>query len=1034
LDFDGSTVSLYALSIRRPVAAWVLSIVIVLVGGLAWSALGVREFPSSDPPVIGVSVSYRGASADVVQSQVTEPLEDAINGIAGIRTLTSSSGSGRAYLRVEFELGSDLEAAANDVRDRVNGALDQLPPDIDPPEVSKDDADSQSIIMLWVKSNSRNLVELSRLADELLVERLQTIRGVASVDIWGEKRPAMRIWLDPHRLAAYRLSPLDVRAAIQRENVELPSGRIEGQSVQLAVRTLSRLNEAEEFEDLVIKAVEGRVVRLGDVARAELLASNINTIMRMEGDPMVAAVVRTQPGANFLDISSEFYERVERIKPTLPPDISVGYGFDTTHHIRRSIAEVEQTIFLALALVIVVIYAFLREWRTTLIPVLAIPVSLIGSFAVMWAFGYSINVLTLLALVLAIGLVVDDAIVVLENIYAKVEAGQRPMEAAVSGTREIFFAVIATTIALVAVLLPLLFLGGLTGRLFREFGATLAGAVAISALVALTLTPMLSSRLLKHRDHPPRLHRLTEPFFKRMIDGYRRSLTRFLARRWLVWPIVLASAAAIALLVRALPAELAPIEDRSIMRISVTGPEGATFEYLDQYMLRLDQMLRAEVPERQAMQSMTSPSFGGSGSSNTGFVRLMLVVPEERERSQQEIAADLQAKVARFPEARANVVQEPTIQIGRRSGPPVQFVLQAPSIEALERTLPAFMDEVSQHPAFSFVDVDLKFTNPELRVAIDRPRARDLAVAARDVAETLQLALSEQRLGYFLLDGRQYEIISQVERENRDETIDLRNLYVPSASGEPVLLDKLVTVTEESRPPQLFRFDRFAAATVSASLAPGWTMGEGIAAMQEVADRLLDDSFSTALTGQSRDFVESSNTLLFVFVLALVLVFLVLAAQFESFRDPMVIMLTVPLALAGALGALWYFNQTLNLFSQIGMIMLIGLVTKNGILIVEFANQRREAGRPIREAVIEASSARLRPVLMTTLATLLGTLPIALALGAGSESRVPMGIAILGGLTVGTALTLYVVPAVYTYVTSKKMRSIELDAEADAAA
>jgi multidrug efflux pump len=1027
-------VSLYALSIRRPVAAWVLSIVIVLLGGLAWSALGVREFPSSDPPVIGVSVSYRGASADVVQSQVTEPLEDAINGIAGIRTLTSSSGSGRAYLRVEFELGSDLEAAANDVRDRVNGVLDQLPPDVDPPEVSKDDADSQSIIMLWVKSDTRNLVELSRLTDELLVERLQTIRGVASVDIWGEKRPAMRIWLDPQRLAAYRLSPLDVRAAIQRENVELPSGRIEGESVQLAVRTLSRLNEAEEFEDLVVKAVEGRVVRLGDVARAELLASNINTIMRMEGDPMVAAVVRTQPGANFLDISSEFYDRVERIKPTLPPDISIGYGFDTTHHIRRSIEEVEQTIFLALALVIVVIYAFLREWRTTLIPVLAIPVSLIGSFAVMWALGYSINVLTLLALVLAIGLVVDDAIVVLENIYAKVEAGQRPMQAAVTGTREIFFAVIATTIALIAVLLPLLLLGGLTGRLFREFGATLAGAVAISALVALTLTPMLSSRLLKHRDHPPRLHLLTEPFFKRMIDGYRASLTRFLARRWLVWPIVLASAAAIALLVRALPSELAPIEDRSIMRIQVSGPEGATFEYLDQYMLRLDQMLREKVPERQAMQSMTSPSFGGSGSSNTGFVRLMLVVPEERERTQQEIAAALQAEVSRFTEARANVVQEPTIQIGRRSGPPVQFVLQAPSIEALERTLPAFMDEVSRHPAFSYVDVDLKFTNPELRVAIDRPRARDLAVAARDVAETLQLALSEQRLGYFLLDGRQYEIISQVERESRDETIDLRNLYVPSATGEPVLLDKLVTVTEESRPPQLFRFDRFAAATVSATLAPGWTIGEGIAAMQEVAGRLLDDSFSTALTGQSRDFVESSNALLFVFLLALVLVFLVLAAQFESFRDPLVIMLTVPLALAGALGALWYFGQTLNLFSQIGMIMLIGLVTKNGILIVEFANQRREAGRPIREAVIEAASARLRPVLMTTLATLLGTLPIALALGAGSESRVPMGIAILGGLTIGTALTLYVVPAVYTYVTSKKLRTVELEAEHDAAA
>jgi multidrug efflux pump len=719
----------------------------------------------------------------------------------------------------------------------------------------------------------------------------------------------------------------------------------------------------------------------------------------------------------------------------LPPDIEIGYGFDTTHHIRRSIEEVEQTIFIALGLVIVVIYLFLREWRTTLIPVLAIPVSLIGSFALMWAAGYSINVLTLLALVLAIGLVVDDAIVVLENIYTKVEAGQRPMVAAVTGTREIFFAVIATTVALIAVLLPLLFLGGLTGRLFREFGATLAGAVAISALVALTLTPMLSSRLLKHRDVPPRLHRLTEPFFQRMISGYRASLTAFLRHRFMVVPLVLACGAAIALCVRELPAELAPIEDRSIMRLSVTGPEGATFDYLDAYMRKLDAIVREEVPERQASMTMTAPFFGsGGGATNTGFVRLMLKVPEERERTQQEIAAVLQRKAASLTEARANVIQEPTIQIGRRSGSPVNFVLQAPSIEALERALPRFMEEAGQHPAFSFVDVDLKFTNPELRVSLDRARARDLGVAARDVAETLQLALSEQRVGYFLLDGRQYEIISQVERENRNETTDLRNLYVPSATGEPVLLDKLVTVTEESRPPQLFRFDRFAAATVSASLAPGWAIGDGIAAMQEIAGRTLDDSFSTALTGQSRDFVESSNTLLFVFLLALVLVFLVLAAQFESFRDPLVIMLTVPLALAGALGALWYFGQTLNLFSQIGMIMLIGLVTKNGILIVEFANQRREAGRPIGEAVIEAATARLRPVLMTTLATILGTLPIALALGAGSESRVPMGIAILGGLTIGTALTLYVVPAVYTYVTSKRLRSVDLGDEAHEAA
>jgi multidrug efflux pump len=1020
--------TLYALSIRRPVLAWVLSITIVLFGCLGFSFLGVREFPSVDPPIITVSTSYRGANADVIQSQITEPLEDAVNGVAGIRTLTSVSRAGRSTVRVEFDLGADLETAANDVRDRVFGALDNLPPDVDPPEVSKADADAQPIVMLWVRSHGRDLISLSRLADDVFVERLQTIPGISRIDVWGQREPAMRLWLDPQRLAAHRLSPLDVRDAVARENVELPSGQIEGETVELAVRTLSRLDTAEEFDQLIVKEEGGRLVRLADLGHAELGARNPRTVLKNEGVPMVAVVARPQPGANYIDIANEFYERVERIRGDLPPDIEIGYGFDATRFIRRSVAEVVQTVFLAFLLVIGVIFAFLRDWRTTVIPVLVIPVSLIGAFAVMWVAGFSINVLTLLALVLAIGLVVDDAIVVLENIYTKVESGMPPIEGGIAGTREIFFAVIATSVALISVLLPLLFLGGLTGRLFREFGATLAGAVAISSFVALTLTPMLSSRLLKRRQRHPWLYRATEPFFQRLIGGYRGALEGFVGRRWLVWPLIAGCVGLIALVGLSLPAELAPLEDRSGLRLNATGPEGATFGYMDAYMDRVIAAVSDEVPERRALVTVTSPGFGASSSTNSGFLRLILTDPEDRERSQQEIAAAVERRVSGLTAARIRVDQEPTISVGRRGGSEVQFVLQAPSLDALEEALPRFLDEAGGHPAFSYVDADLKFTNPELRVSIDRARAQDLGISARDVAETLQLSLAEQRIGFFLLDGKQYEVIAQVSPENRLDPTGLRNLYVPAADGQPVLLDKLITVTEESRPPQLYRFDRYASATVSANLAAGFTQADGIAAMEEIAANTLDDSFATALDGQSRDFVESSNALLFVFLLALALVYLVLAAQFESFRDPFIIMLTVPLALAGALASLWYFGQTLNLFSQIGMIMLIGLVTKNGILIVEFANQRRAAGREIREAVIEAAAARFRPVLMTALTTVLGILPIALALGAGSESRVPMGIAILGGLGLGTGLTLFAVPAVYIYLTRKTLTAAAREA------
>ncbi len=1013
--------SLYSLSIRRPVLAIVLSIVIVLFGLLGFEALGVREYPSVDPPLITVATSYRGASADVIESQITEPLEESVNAVAGIRTMTSTSREGRSTISVEFDLGSDLDRAANDVRDAVYRALDTLPPDVEPPEVSKADADSPPIVQITVGSDQRSLLELSRIADEMFVERLQTIPGVARVDIWGDKTYAMRLWIDPQKLAAYRLSPLDVRRAVQRESIELPAGRIEGSQVELPVRTMSRLDTPEEFNDLILKQDATGVVRFRDIGTAELGPRNLRTALKKDGVPMVAVVLRPQPGANYIEIVDEFYARAEKIRKDLPPDVTAEYGFDTTQYIRQSISEVQQTIFLAMGLVVLIIFAFLRDWRTTLIPVLVIPVSLTGAFFVMYILGFSINVLTLLGIVLAIGLVVDDAIVVLENIYAKIEGGMEPLQAGIVGTREIFFAVIATTLALVSVLMPILFLSGLTGRLFREFGATLAGAVVISSFIALTLTPMLSTRLLKRRQKHSALYEWTEPGFRALNAWYRGNLEAFLRRRWLAFPLIAACTALIWLFFSALPEELAPLEDRGSVRISVKGPEGATYAYMDRFMDDLGTEIAEVVPEDERWQIVwvTSPGFGASSSVNSGFARVRLVDADQREQSQMQIADALSARLSELTGAQVFATQDPTIAVGRRRGLPVQFVLQAANMDQLKEAIPRFLEEARQDPTFSVVDIDLVFDKPELRVEIDRLRAQDLGISVLDIAQTLQLALSEQRLGFFVMDGNQYEIIGQVGEENRNETLDLRNLYVSAADGSPVLLDKLVLVREESSPPQLYHFDRYLSATVSAGLAPGRTIADGIDAMRAIADRVLDESFTTALAGQSRDFEESSDTLAFVFGLALVLIYLVLAAQFESFRDPLTILFTVPLALAGALFSLWYFGLTLNVFSEIGMIMLIGLVTKNGILIVEFANQRRMRGEDILTATVEAAAARFRPVLMTSLSTILGILPIALALGAGSASRVPMGVAVIGGLAFGTVLTLLVVPAMYTYITPK---------------
>jgi multidrug efflux pump len=1005
------------------VLATVFALVITIFGAVGFYFLGVREYPAVDPPVISVSTSYRGANADVIDSQITEPLEEQINGIDGIRTITSTSRQGRSTITVEFELGADLERAANDVRDRVSRARRVLPPDAEPPSVSKSDADAPPIVFLNIKSDSRNLMELTEIADKRFKERLQTIPGVSRVDIWGDKTYSMRLWLNPQQLAAYNLTPLDVRRALDRANVELPSGRIEGESVELTVRTKSRLETVEDFRNLILKqSQDGATVRLKDVGRAEIAPLNQRTQLRRDNVPMVGVVLRPLPGANYIDIVDTFYERLEDIKADLPADLELGIGFDNTEPIRDSINEVQQTIFLAFLLVVLVIFFFLRDWRSTLIPLVVIPIALIGAFFVMYAMDFSINVLTLLALVLAIGLVVDDAIVVLENIYAKIEEGKPPIQAGVEGTREIFFAVIATSISLVVIFTPIIFMGGLTGQLFQEFGLVIAGAVAISSFVALTLTPMLSSRILKQREEKPWIYRKTEPFFQALTDAYRDSLQAFMNVRWSAFVVMAVCIGTIGLFHFTLPQELAPLEDRSLLRIFSTGRQGATYAYMSRYVDKMYQVINEEIPEehRQSTISVTSPGFGASSSVNSAFMFTRFVDPSQRDVSQMQYADRLQAAFADLEGARTFVSQEPTISVGFSRGLPVQYVLQAPSVENLREVLPEFMQEARAQPELSFVDVNLKFNKPELQVEIDRDKANNIGVSPLDVAQTLQLSLAEQRVGFFVRDGEQREIVAAVEKENRNEPVDLTSLYVRAENGDPVQLDNLVSVSEQATPPQIYRFNRAMSATVSARPAPGNTIQDGISAMDRVAEDVLGPQFSTALSGQSRDFQETSNQLLYVFALALLLIYLVLAAQFESFRDPLIILLTVPLALAGAMLFLWYFNQTINIFSQIGMVMLIGLVAKNGILIVEFANQRKAAGLSIREAIEEAAAVRFRPILMTALSTTLGVLPIALALGSGAQSRIPMGVAVIGGLLIGTALSLYIIPAMYTFLTSEK--------------
>lgn len=1016
--------NLASLSINRPVLATVLSIIVVLFGVIGFSYLGVREFPSVDPPIITVTTNYPGANADVIESQITEILEESINSVAGIRTISSTSSDGRSTITVEFDLSMDLDAAANDVRDKVSGAIRNLPTDADPPIVAKADANSEAIFTLTVQSDKRDLLQLTDLGVNVFKERLQTIKGVSEIRIWGEKKYSMKFNFSPEKMAGYGITALDVRDALLGQNVELPSGRIEGDNVELSIRTFGRLTTAPEFNELIVADKGGKIIRLKDIGEAVLAPLNERTLLRGNfGVPMIGIAINPQPGANYIEIVDEIYKKVAQIKKELPSDVILGIALDSTENIRKAISEVEETILIAFGLVVLIIFLFLRDWRTTLIPVIAIPISLIGTFFIMYISDFSINILSLLGIVLATGLVVDDAIVVMENIYSRVEEGEDPVTAAHKGSKEILFAIISTTITLTAVFLPVIFLEGLTGRLFREFGIVVAGSVIISAFISLTLTPMMSSKLLRKRTKHSKFYNVTEKFFEGMNNVYRNSLTAFMRRPWLAFILMLISIGMIYFFGRSLASELAPLEDKGRMQIISTAPEGTSYERMDQYQMQLLNTVDT-MKVRKSLIAVTSPGFGASMSVNKGFIRMNLVPKSERTKSQQEIVDELSAIFRDYNFARTFIVQEQTIGGGRGAGLPVQYVLQAPTQEKMKEILPLFMAKASQDPAFKIVDVDLKFTKPELQVKINRDKALGMGVSVKDIAETMQLYFSGQRFGYFIMDGKQYEVIGQAKKEKRDDPTDLKEIHVRSKYGELIPLDNLVEVDNASSPPQLFRYNRYVSATVSADPAEGKTIGDGIAAMDKIAGEVLPDDFTTSLAGTSKEFAESGGSLVFAFLLALVLVYLVLAAQFESFADPLIIMLTVPLALAGAVFSLWITNQTLNIFSEIGIIVLVGLVTKNGILIVEFANQRRQDGLTIMEAIIDAATKRFRPILMTTLATVLGAMPIALALGDASTSRIPMGVSIVGGLTFSLFLTLFVIPGLYIYLTSKKTRKI----------
>ncbi|MDP4266643.1 MAG: efflux RND transporter permease subunit [Bacteroidota bacterium] len=1009
------------LSLKRPVLATVLNLFIILFGVIGFSNLGVREYPAIDPPMISVSTNYTGANADIVESQITEPLEKSINGIPGIRTISSSSSIGKSNISVEFNLDADLETAANDVRDKVSQAVRNLPQDIDaPPVVSKADANSDFIILLAIQSPTKSLLELSDYAENVLQNKFQTIPNVSSVNIIGQKRPAMRLWIDPDKLNAYNIAFNDVINVLNKENVEVPSGKVYGNKTELTIRAMGRLSTEKDFRDLIIREDQNGIVRLSDLAKVELGPEVYEQNWKLNGVNAVGLTIIPQPGANYINIADEFNKRLDEIKKSQKGDLKFITLVDNTRNIRKSISEVKETLLISFSLVILVIFLFFRNWLIALRPLIDIPISLIATFFVMYFSGFSINILSLLGIVLATGLVVDDGIVVTENIFRKFEGGLPIRKAAFEGSKEIYFAVISTSITLAIVFLPVIFLQGFVGSLFREFGIVVACAVLISAFVSLTITPVLNVYMNRKNARHGRFYEKTEPFFAGMETGYKKLIQKFVRHRKYAWGIVLLCVVLIIIIGKNLQSELAPLEDKSNIRLQFTGPEGSSFDYMTKAGDQVGNFLYDSIPEVE-FEFTSIPSFSSTGV-NSGTGRVGLVPKGDRIRSQSEITRYLAKKFTKFNNIRIFPVEEQTISVGlgSKGALPVQFVIQNLDFNKLKEAVPKFLEKARNNKTFQNVDVNLKFNKPEADITIDRIKARELGLTVGDISAVIQSAFSGGRLAYFIMNGKQYQVISQVGLKDRQVPADISKLYVRNNAGENIPLATVLKIQPNAAPPALYHFNRYKSATISASLAEGKTIGDGVEAMRIIADNTLDDSFQTSLSGPSRDFAESSSNTIFAFCLALILIYLVLAAQFESFKDPFTIMLTVPLAIGGAFLCLWIFNQTLNIFSEIGMITLIGLVTKNGILIVEFANQKREMGLNKFEAVVEAASQRLRPILMTSLATSLGALPIALSLGASSTSRIPLGIVIVGGIMFSLILTLFVIPAVYTFITSEK--------------
>ncbi len=1000
-------------SIRRPVLASVMSLAILLFGIIAFLRLPVREYPDIDPPIISVVTFYRGASPSVVETEITNVLEEQFATLEGVKTLTSSSREQGSVITIEFELSQNVEESANDVRDRVSRVRAQLPRAIDDPVISKVDANAQAIVWLALSSDHHSGLELTDVADRILKERIQRLPGVGSVIIGGERRYAMRVWLNPLRMAAHKLTTQDIEAAIRRENAEIPAGRVEGTEREFSVRTRGELATPEEFGAVIVTRNEDTIVRLRDVAEVSVGAEDERTVARYNGEPAVGLGIVKQSKANTVDVAEEVRSSLKELEALLPAGMKLDVAYDSSTFIKDSISEVQETLAIGMVLVVFVVYVFLKSARATLIPTVAIPISIIGALAVVYFVGYTINILTLLALVLAIGLVVDDAIVVLENVYRHMEMGKTRWQAAIDGSKEIGFAVLATTITLVAVFVPLAFLTGNVGRLFNEFGVALGVSVLISGFVALTLTPMLCSKILRPLHHTSNTwaSRSFDKFFEGLDHGYERVLRFALKHAGVMTILALLTVIFSGVLIWFLPSELVPTEDRSIAFGIVLAPEGSTLDYTDRYMRQVEAQL-LPLPERRSLFTAIGLGFGGPGRVTDGFVFLGLKPRGERNRTQQELVQQLFPQLLGIPGVLAFVINPPSIG-GRFSSSPVEYVLQAESYEELGQGVAIVMGEAQKLGYMINLDSDLKLNKPQLDLRIDRERAAGLGVSVTDIGSTLEAMLGGRVVTNFKRGTKQYDVIVQMEPTARSTPDAIREIYIRGSAGL-VQLANVVRVEETVAPKELNHHNRVRSATISANLVPGVSLGQALADLDKITNEKLSGSFKREYAGQSQEFVSSSSSLYFMFLLAVVFIYLVLAGQFESFVHPMTILLSVPLAVFGALVTLWIFGQTMNIYSQIGLIMLIGLVTKNAILIVEFANQLREQGDSIGDAVFRAATIRLRPILMTSFSTIFGVLPIALGLGAGAESRQPLGLAVVGGLFFSTFLTLVLVPVMYT--------------------